>query len=120
MIHPSRTIRRYFDVTDADVVEAGGLSERRLATRVRCLKQVARCSLGNAKRFRCERRHQSLIKPEHEGDMANNLIAIGHPVERADSACCILELGEVSAGPFERLQEGSGIVACHGEPRFRF
>ena len=91
-IHPSRTIRGHFDVADADVVEAGGLPESRLATRVRCLKHVGCCSLGNAKRFRCERRHESLIKPEHEGDTANNLIAIGHPVERADSACRILEL----------------------------
>ena len=32
----------------------------------------------------------------------STLIAIGYPVERAESACCILELWEVSAGPIER------------------
>ena len=29
--------------------------------------------------FRGERRHERLIEPEHQGDTANNLIAVGHP-----------------------------------------
>ena len=39
-IHTPCTVRGHYDVADADVVEAGGLSKRRLATRVRCLKHV--------------------------------------------------------------------------------
>ena len=50
----------HFDVADADVVEAGGLSEGRLAARVRCFKHVGCRPLGNAKRFRCERRARRL------------------------------------------------------------
>ena len=57
--------------------------------------------MSNAKRFRCERRHERFIEPEHEVDVANNLITIGHPVERADSACRILELRKVSDDPIE-------------------
>ena len=33
-IHASPTIGRHFDIPDADVIEAGGLSESRLATRI--------------------------------------------------------------------------------------
>ncbi len=91
-IHASTSIGGHCDVTDADVVEAGGLSERSLAAGVRCLNHVGRCPLGNTKRFGRERRHEGLIEPEHERDPANNLIAIGYPVERAESACRILEL----------------------------
>ena len=91
-INASAGIRGHFDVADADVIEAGGLPEGGLAAGVRCLEHVGGCPLGNAERFGCKRRHESLIEPEHEGDSANNLIAIGYPVERAESACRILEL----------------------------
>jgi hypothetical protein len=42
-----------------------------------------------------------LIKPEHERDAANNLIAIGDPIEGTDATCRILELWKISAGPIE-------------------
>src|SRR5262249_32811544 len=100
-VNPAPSIGGYLDVADADVVEACGLSESRLATRVRCLEQVGRRPLGNSQRFRCERGHKRFIKAEQERDPAHNLIAISYPVECADSACCSLELGKVAGGPFK-------------------
>src|SRR6266542_2182252 len=82
-IYASTCIRGDFDVADADVIKAGGLPESGFAAGVRCLEHVSGCALGNAKRFGCKGRHESVIEPEHEGDSANNLIAVGHPVERA-------------------------------------
>src|SRR5262245_9590668 len=84
-IYAPASISGYFDVADADVIEARRLSERRLATRVRCLQHVGTCALGNAKRFCCERGHKCLVKPEHEREAANDLIAISYPVECTDS-----------------------------------
>src|SRR5262245_3223319 len=100
-IYRSRSICGHFDVTDTDVVEACGLPESRLAARIRRLKQIGCRPLGNAKRFRCERGHEKFIKPEHQCDPANNLIAIGYPVECTDSTCRIFELWKVVSGPFE-------------------
>ena len=65
-----------------------------------------------------ERRHERIIEPEHQGDPANNLIAVGHPVKGADAMGRILELGQVLAGGIEFLQERSWIVAAKGEACF--
>src|SRR4029077_6329716 len=53
-INPARALGWHVDIADANMVEAGRLSKRRLATRVRCLKHVSRGILSNAKGFRGE------------------------------------------------------------------
>src|SRR4029079_12572735 len=79
-IHTTPAIGGDFDVPDANVVETCGLSERGLATRVRCLQHIGACPLGHAHGFCCERGHERVIKPKHECDPANDLVAIGYPV----------------------------------------
>ena len=76
--------------------------------------------MGDTKGFRGEGRHESFIEPEYEGDTTNNLIAIGDPVESANSARGIIELGKVSGNPTEPKQEGSRIVSSKGKPGFRW
>ena len=115
---PPAAIRWHFDVADTNVVEACRLAKRRLATRVRCLKDVSRGPLGNAKGFRGEGGHESVIEPEHEGDTTNDLIAIGHPVERADSARCIIELGKISVAPLNPSKKGRGSSPPKANPAF--
>ena len=74
--------------------------------------------MRHAHGFCCERGHERVIKPKHERDAANDLVAIGYPVERADSVGCILELGQVLAGALEEHQKRARIIATKGEARF--
>ena len=74
--------------------------------------------MGDAQGFRGKRRHERVIEPEHQGDPANNLIAIGHPVKGADTVGRRLERRQIWGGNIEFLQERPRIVAAKHEPGF--
>src|SRR5262249_25779954 len=90
--NPSASVRGDFNLTDADMVEAGSLTECGFTTGVRCFHYVGICALGDAERFRCKGGNERVTESKHQGDSAHDLIAIGDPVKSANAACSIFEL----------------------------
>ena len=74
--------------------------------------------MGDPQGFRRKRWHERVIEPEHQGDPADNLIAIGDPVEGPDAVSRLLERRQVWGGNVEFLQERPWIVAAKDEAGF--
>ncbi len=108
-------VGRELDVADLDVVEAGGAAEGLLAARVRGLEDEGRGALRDAERFRREARHQLLADPEYQPDPAHHLVAVRHPVQRADAERLGVEDRQVAGRSGEVRDERPRVVPGHGE-----
>src|SRR5215472_12637102 len=74
-------------VADLDVIDARIATKRCLAAGIGRLHDISACALGYTQHFRGERRYVLIADPVKQEYATDNLVAVGQPVNRADSMC---------------------------------